>query len=244
MISMSRVQRSRSLGRGALLSACLCAIATPAPAGAQAPAPDPYEPNDSQQTATAMEPETRYVAAIAGPSDSDWFAIAVGSPSWQTAFSGGTFDTLSISAEREMGCAELSLRITVAAPDGQYGKSAVVYPGLEAGYLSLPVDRGITRYDLKVDTQLDPACPQMRYAITAEPFRRPPLTGSTPGNGPDIRPSPAECSVLKKQKRGLNNRIRSKRTRSLSKPRRAKLLKKLNADVARINGAMKANHCL
>jgi hypothetical protein len=207
----------------------LVAVAVPAVASAQTPAIDPFEPNDSAQAATALEPSKRLTATIAGPADADWYTIVTGSPSWMETFAAGSKQRVSIGAER-LGdsCAERSLRVTLYI-DGRLDTSQPVYPGAEANVLRLGGVRG-ARYDLLVDTALDPGCAQsVRYTLVGTAFTPvSPIVGSEPR---DAKPNALTCASYGKDARQLKKRIKSLSRIKRPSAKQRKLRKKLRKDL-------------
>lgn len=228
------MRRSRQRGalrsrRALLVGAVLGTFAVPGASSAQDLARDAYEPNDSAATATALEPKTYYVGTIAGQGDPDWFTITTAAPAWSALLDGADAKRIAISGERQSGgCGEAALRITAYSADGRVVTSGIVAPGATSAPVDLPGEPD-TRYDLRVDTQGEPACAQsVRYAISADPYTRPPqAVGSAP---PKIKPNAGECAVHGRTATAVKNRI--KRARKLPKAKRAKRLKSLTRKLA------------
>ena len=202
------------------LTAAAAAVAD-APVTSVVPAPvaDAYEFNDSQATATPIEPGTRYVAAIAGPQDADWFTIRPTVPAWGRIFASDHKEVDVSAARLGDGCAARSLRITLFDGAGAEVTSAPVYPGAEASILSLRGDPH-GRYDLRIDSGLDPSCDKMiRYAFGAYPYT--PSVGASQAFYKDT----ATCDVYRKKVRKISQKL--KRTRASHKQQRRQLKKDL-----------------
>lgn len=219
----------RSRRRVLLVGAVMGTFAMPGLSSAQDPARDAYEPNDSAATGTALEPKTRYVATIADQGDPDWFTITTAAPTWRALLDGARPEFIAISGERQPeGCGEAALRITAYTADGGIVTSGIVAPGAMSAPVSLPGEPD-TRYDLRVDTQGEPACAQsVRYAVSADPHT--PVLGSAPP--PTVKPDAGECAIAGRKATAVQNRIKAKRTRKLPKAKRARLLKSLRRQLA------------
>jgi hypothetical protein len=206
----------KSCFRWMCLGACLYAFVAPRPAAAQSPAP---LPSNSAQTATALEPRAGVVAAITGGPDAVWYTIVGDAPSWQKFFSSGRQSVVLFAQRLGDGCAAQALRVTAYTGTGVLLTSAPVYRGAAASVLMLPASPG-TRYDLRVDTALDPGCAgPVRYAIRAEPYT-PVITGSSP---PIYNKNATKCEVYRGQVTQLRNRFHH--------TRKGNLRKKLNKDL-------------
>jgi len=199
------------------LAACLIAAAVAVAASAQAPAPDANEPNDTATTAATLNPGARVAAAVAA-GDADWFTFSRDAPAWTEAFMSPGRQRVSIDAERlTKGCSDASLRVTVYV-GGQLKTSQPVYPGAQSSILTLDVAIN-TRYDLLVDTALDPACvAAVAYTLRAAVYTEPPpsiVAASPPGytNGP-------ACASYRKQIRQLRKRIKHTPKRQRAQIRR------------------------
>ncbi|MDX6677410.1 MAG: hypothetical protein QOE31_1462 [Solirubrobacteraceae bacterium] len=198
----------RILVRGVVAFAV--AFAAAAPSAAQTLPADPYEPNDSPETATSIEPATRYLGTLAAPGDADWFSIAPDSAAWKPVFDDPAKQIYVAGERLDSGCGEQSLRVTLFQAD-EILTSSVLYTGSEA--VSVMLDKGdrSARYDLRVVTALDPPCTQpIRY------FLRP--TSYTPavlGSGTSGINDTATCPFYEKNARTIKHRLKHARTKKL-----------------------------